>query len=221
MQYLSTRDSALRVSAQEAIVRGLAPQSGLFVPETFPRADLDAWKNLSYPELAEKVLAGFLTDYSADFLHTATASTYGAAFGGKAGETVRVRDGLYSLELWHGPTCAFKDYALQLMPKLLVEAKKMLGRTETTRILVATSGDTGKAALAGYADLDGIEIEVFYPNDGTSEIQHLQMATQKGENVQVYAVQGNFDDAQTGVKRIFSDGFRDVNETIVSLKTKK
>ena len=205
MQYLSTRDSALRVSAQEAIVRGLAPQSGLFVPETFPQADLDAWKNLSYSELAEKVLAGFLTDYSADFLHTATASTYGAAFGGKAGETVKVRDGLYSLELWHGPTCAFKDYALQLMPKLLVEAKKMLGRTETTRILVATSGDTGKAALAGYADLDGIEIEVFYPNDGTSEIQHLQMATQKGENVQVYAVQGNFDDAQTGVKKVFSD----------------
>ena len=205
MQYLSTRDSALRVSAQEAIVRGLAPQSGLFVPETFPQADLDAWKNLSYPELAEKVLAGFLTDYSADFLHTATASTYGAAFGGKAGETVKVRDGLYSLELWHGPTCAFKDYALQLMPKLLVEAKKMLGRTETTRILVATSGDTGKAALAGYADLDGIEIEVFYPNDGTSEIQHLQMATQKGANVQVYAVQGNFDDAQTGVKKVFAD----------------
>ena len=128
-----------------------------------------------------------------------------SSFGGKAGETVKVRDGLYSLELWHGPTCAFKDYALQLMPKLLVEAKKMLGRTEPTRILVATSGDTGKAALAGYADLDGIEIEVFYPNDGTSEIQHLQMATQKGENVQVYAVQGNFDDAQTGVKKVFAD----------------
>ena len=196
MQYFSTRDSELRVSAQEAIVRGLAPQSGLFVPEAFPKADLEGWKNLSYPELAEKVLAGFLTDYSADFLHNATAATYGAAFDGKAGRTVKVREGLYSLELWHGPTCAFKDYALQLMPKLLVEAKKMLGRTETTRILVATSGDTGKAALAGYADLDGIEIEVFYPNDGTSEIQHLQMATQKGGNVQVYAVQGNFDDAQ-------------------------
>ena len=151
MQYFSTRDSELRVSAQEAIVRGLAPQSGLFVPETFPKANLEGWKNLSYPELAEKVLAGFLTDYSADFLHNATAATYGAAFDGKAGRTVKVREGLYSLELWHGPTCAFKDYALQLMPKLLVEAKKMLGRTETTRILVATSGDTGKAALAGYA----------------------------------------------------------------------
>ena len=115
MQYLSTRDSALRVSAQEAIVRGLAPQSGLFVPETFPKADLEGWKDLSYPVLAEKVLAGFLTEYSADFLHTATAATYGEAFGGKAGETVKVRDGLYSLELWHGPTCAFKDYALQLL----------------------------------------------------------------------------------------------------------
>lgn len=205
MQYLSTRDSALRVSAQEAIVRGLAPQSGLFVPETFPQADLDAWKNLSYPELAEKVLAGFLTDYSADFLHTATASTYGAAFGGKEGETVKVRDGLYSLELWHGPTCAFKDYALQLMPKLLVEAKKMLGRTETTRILVATSGDTGKAALAGFADAPGTAITVFYPEGKVSQVQELQMTTQAGSNVQVAAVEGNFDDAQSAVKRIFGD----------------
>lgn len=205
MQYLSTRDSALRVSAQEAIVRGLAPQSGLFVPETFPQADLDAWKNLSYSELAEKVLAGFLTDYSADFLHTATASTYGAAFGGKAGETVKVRDGLYSLELWHGPTCAFKDYALQLMPKLLVEAKKNLDRTEKTLILVATSGDTGKAALDGYHDIPGVEIAVFFPTGGTSEIQRLQMVTQEGENVAVYAVRGNFDDAQTGVKKVFGD----------------
>ena len=205
MQYVSTRDSSLRVCAAEAIVRGLAPQSGLFVPQTFPKADLSGWKDLSYPELAEKVLAGFLTDYTPDFLRDATAATYGAAFGGKAGQTVKVHDGLYAVELWHGPTCAFKDYALQLMPKLLVEAKKMLHRTETTRILVATSGDTGKAALAGYADLDGIEIEVFYPNDGTSEIQRLQMATQTGKNVQVYAVNGNFDDAQTGVKRVFAD----------------
>ena len=205
MQYFSTRDSELRVSAQEAIVRGLAPQSGLFVPETFPKADLEGWKNLSYPELAEKVLAGFLTDYSADFLHNATAATYGAAFDGKAGRTVKVREGLYSLELWHGPTCAFKDYALQLMPKLLVEAKKNLGRTEKTLILVATSGDTGKAALDGYHDIPGVEIAVFYPTGGTSEIQRLQMATQEGANVAVYAVRGNFDDAQTGVKKVFGD----------------
>ena len=173
MQFQSTRDSALRVSSSEAIVRGLAPKSGLIVPQSFPKADLENWKSLPYPALAEQVLKGFLTDYSADFLHSATAATYGEAFGGKAGETVKVSDGVYALELWHGPTCAFKDYALQLMPKLLVEAKKNLGRTETTRILVATSGDTGKAALAGYADLDGIEIEVFYPNAGTSEIEHL------------------------------------------------
>ena len=205
MQYFSTRDSELRVSAQEAIVRGLAPQSGLFVPETFPKADLEGWKNLSYPELAEKVLAGFLTDYSADFLHNATAATYGAAFDGKAGRTVKVREGLYSLELWHGPTCAFKDYALQLMPKLLVEAKKNLDRTEKTLILVATSGDTGKAALDGYHDIPGVEIAVFFPTGGTSEIQRLQMVTQEGENVAVYAVRGNFDDAQTGVKKVFGD----------------
>ena len=205
MQFQSTRDPNTIVSSSEAILRGLAPDGGLFVPTAFPKAELEDWKSLSYPELAQKVLAGFLTDYDPAFLGEAAAATYGDAFAGKAGYVQKVHDGLYSLELWHGPTCAFKDYALQLMPKLLVEAKKMLGRTETTRILVATSGDTGKAALAGYADLDGIEIEVFYPNDGTSEIQHLQMATQKGENVQVYAVQGNFDDAQTGVKKIFGD----------------
>mgnify|MGYP000693582547 CR=1 FL=1 len=135
MQFFSTRDQNRKVTSSEAIAQGLSNEGGLFVPETFPKADLEGWKNLSYPELAEKVLAGFLTDYSADFLHNATAATYGAAFDGKAGRTVKVREGLYSLELWHGPTCAFKDYALQLMPKLLVEAKKMLGRTETTRIL--------------------------------------------------------------------------------------
>lgn len=205
MQYQSTRDAGLRVSAAEAIVRGLAPGSGLFVPETFPRADLEGWSQLTYPELAREVLALYLTDYDRAFLDRATAATYGDAFGGQAGATVPVHPGLYALELWHGPTCAFKDYALQLMPKLLVEAKKILNRTETTRILVATSGDTGKAALAGYADLDGIEIQVFYPNAGTSEIQRLQMVTQTGANVQVYAVEGNFDDAQTGVKRVFAD----------------
>lgn len=205
MQFQSTRDANLRVSSSEAIVRGLAPQSGLFVPMQFPQADVAGWKNLAYPELAERVVGLYLTDYSQEFLHTATAETYGAAFAGKAGETKRVRDGLYSLELWHGPTCAFKDYALQLMPKLLVEGKRNLNRTETTRILVATSGDTGKAALAGYAGLQGIDISVFYPNAGTSEIQRLQMATQTGDNVAVYAVNGNFDDAQTGVKRVFGD----------------
>ena len=195
MQFQSTRDPNTIVSSSEAILRGLAPDGGLFVPTAFPKAELEDWKSLSYPELAQKVLAGFLTDYDPAFLGEAAAATYGDAFAGKAGYVQKVHDGLYSLELWHGPTCAFKDYALQLMPKLLVQAKKNLGRTETTRILVATSGDTGKAALAGYAGLPGIEIEVFYPDAGTSEIQRLQMATQEGANVAVYAVrlveQGN------------------------------
>ena len=205
MQFQSTRDPNTIVSSSEAILRGLAPDGGLFVPTAFPKAELEDWKSLSYPELAQKVLAGFLTDYDPAFLGEAAAATYGDAFAGKAGYVQKVHDGLYSLELWHGPTCAFKDYALQLMPKLLVQAKKNLGRTETTRILVATSGDTGKAALAGYAGLPGIEIEVFYPDAGTSEIQRLQMATQEGANVAVYAVRGNFDDAQTGVKKVFGD----------------
>lgn len=205
MDYQSTRGGACGVSASEAIVRGLAPDGGLYVPQSFPKADLQAWKNLSYPQLAEKVVGSFLTDYDPVFLSQATETTYGAAFAGKAGHVEKVHDGMYSLELWHGPTCAFKDYALQLMPKLLLQGKKNLGRTETTRILVATSGDTGKAALAGYAGLEGIEISVFYPNAGTSEIQRLQMATQQGENVHVYAVDGNFDDAQTGVKKVFAD----------------
>ena len=205
MQFQSTRDPNTIVSSSEAILRGLAPDGGLFVPTAFPKAELEDWKSLSYPELAQKVLAGFLTDYDPTFLGEAAAATYGDAFAGKAGYVQKVHDGLYSLELWHGPTCAFKDYALQLMPKLLVQAKKNLGRTETTRILVATSGDTGKAALAGYAGLPGIEIEVFYPDAGTSEIQRLQMATQAGDNVSVYAVNGNFDDAQTGVKKVFGD----------------
>lgn len=205
MDYQSTRGGACGVSASEAIVRGLAPDGGLYVPQSFPKADLQAWKNLSYPQLAEKVVGSFLTDYDPVFLSQATETTYGAAFARKAGHVEKVHDGMYSLELWHGPTCAFKDYALQLMPKLLLQGKKNLGRTETTRILVATSGDTGKAALAGYAGLEGIEISVFYPNAGTSEIQRLQMATQQGENVHVYAVDGNFDDAQTGVKKVFAD----------------
>ncbi|MBQ7858609.1 MAG: threonine synthase [Faecalibacterium sp.] len=205
MQYFSTRDRSSVVSASGAIAQGLSAEGGLFVPASFPQVDVQAVCRLSYPEMAAHIVGKFLTDYSSEFLAQATAATYGDAFAGKAGHLEPVADGLYSLELWHGPTCAFKDYALQLMPKLLVQAKKNLGRTETTLILVATSGDTGKAALDGYHDVPGIQIAVFYPNNGTSEIQRLQMSTQLGENVAVYAVNGNFDDAQTGVKRVFGD----------------
>lgn len=205
MQFFSTRDKNRVVTSSQAIAQGLSDEGGLFVPADFPQVDGKALCSLDYPEMATAILKEYLTDYSADFLAQATKETYGDAFGGKAGYLATVSEDVYSLELWHGPTCAFKDYALQLMPKLLVEAKKNLGRTENTLILVATSGDTGKAALDGYHDIPGVEIAVFYPTGGTSEIQRLQMATQEGVNVAVYAVRGNFDDAQTGVKKVFAD----------------
>ena len=206
MQFFSTRDRNRVVSASQAIAQGLSDEGGLFVPQSFPQVDVQAICGLEYPEMAAAIVGQYLTDYSQQFLAEAAKATYGEAFGGKAGYLAPVSDSVYSLELWHGPTCAFKDYALQLMPKLLVEAKKNLNRTEKTLILVATSGDTGKAALDGYHDIPGVEIAVFFPTGGTSEIQRLQMATQEGENVAVYAVRGNFDDAQTGVKRVFSEG---------------
>ena len=206
MEYHSTRNDSAKVSASQAILQGLSAEGGLFVPEQFPQVDnLAALLELPYASMAQAVLSRFLTDYPAEFLAAAASQAYGAAFAGKAGHTVPVDGDTWALELWHGPTCAFKDYALQLMPKLLAQAKQNLHRTELTRILVATSGDTGKAALDGYHDVPGMEIAVFYPQDGTSEIQRLQMATQEGRNVAVYAVEGNFDDAQTGVKRVFAD----------------
>ena len=205
MQFFSTRDQSRKVTASEAIAQGLSQEGGLFVPESFPQVDVQALCGLDYPTLAAEILKQYLTDYSPEFLTSATQQSYGSAFGGKAGAMAPVCPGTWALGLWHGPTCAFKDYALQLMPKLLVEAKRNLGRTEQTRILVATSGDTGKAALDGYHDVPGVDISVFYPTGGTSEIQRLQMATQEGANVAVYAVQGNFDDAQTGVKKVFGD----------------
>ena len=205
MKFFSTRDHSHIVTASQAIAQGLSDEGGLFVPESFPQVDVEALCQLDYPELAAAVVSEYLTDYSKDFLAEAARTTYGEAFGGKAGYLAPVEGDTYALELWHGPTCAFKDYALQLMPKLLVEAKKNLSHTEKTLILVATSGDTGKAALDGYHDIPGVEIAVFYPTGGTSEIQRLQMATQEGANVAVYAVRGNFDDAQTGVKKVFGD----------------
>ncbi|MEG1321857.1 MAG: threonine synthase [Ruthenibacterium sp.] len=207
MQYTSTRDDTVSADASAAILTGLAPDGGLFVPTSFPALDVTECYGLSYSETAQKVLQLFLSDYDSAFLQEAVTQTYSDAnFDGKAGFVKKISDDRFALELWHGPTCAFKDYALQLMPKLLCEAKKLQKDTGMTKILVATSGDTGKAALAGYANLSGIKIAVFYPNDGTSTMQRLQMATQEGDNVAVYAVNGNFDDAQRGVKCAFADG---------------
>ncbi len=204
MEYTSTRDAKCRVSAAQAILTGLSPDGGLFVPTSFPSLDIEALQGKSYEEVALAVLTKFLPDYSPIFLEKAIATSYGQNFGGKAGQLQRLAEGLFSLELWHGPTAAFKDYALQLMPKLLAEARRMLGEAGTTLILVATSGDTGKAALEGFKNLDGTAIMVFYPNQGVSEIQRLQMTTQEGDNLAVYAIEGNFDDAQRGVKHAFS-----------------
>lgn len=210
MLYQSTRDPSHKTyTSAEVIKMGLAPDGGLFVPETIPTLSLSEISQLckdSYPVRAAKVLSKFLTDYTYDELLTDCTSAYSeASFPGGAAPLVHVHDQLYSLELWHGPTAAFKDMALQIMPRLLSRALVKTGETREALILVATSGDTGKAALEGYKDVDRVRIMVFYPVDGVSRVQKLQMATQTGHNVQVCAIHGNFDDAQSGVKKIFAD----------------
>lgn len=219
MEYISTRDSnSCGISSSAAILRGLAPDGGLYMPCEIPTITLSEIKDLcalTYEERAQSILSKFLTDYDGELLLADCREAYSAARfprSGRVGSTVAgatqlvpIGDGIYSLELWHGPTCAFKDMALQIMPRLLSRALAMSGEKKTAHILVATSGDTGKAALEGYRDVDGVKITVFYPSDGVSEMQKRQMTTQEGENVAVFAVHGNFDDAQNGVKAIFSD----------------
>ena len=210
MMYQSTRDSAhKKYSAAEVIKMGLAPDGGLFIPETIPALTAEEISTLcgeSYPVRAAKILGKFLTDYTYEELLSDCEAAYAeTSFPGGAAPLVHVHDNIYSLELWHGPTAAFKDMALQIMPRLLSRALVKTGETRDALILVATSGDTGKAALEGYKDIDRIKIMVFYPVDGVSRVQKLQMATQTGNNVNVCAIYGNFDDAQTGVKKIFGD----------------
>ncbi|MDL2324433.1 threonine synthase [Ruminococcaceae bacterium OttesenSCG-928-A16] len=204
MNYTSTRDAAQKVTAQQAILKGLAPGGGLFVPTSLPGLNLQTLLGKTYNQVALAVLQAFLPDYAPDFLQQALDDSYGENFDNKAGHVVKVTDGLFALELWHGPTSAFKDYALQLMPKLLVQARAMLNETDETIFMVATSGDTGKAALEGYKNRPGIKMAVFYPENGVSEVQRLQMATQQGDNLAVYAVKGNFDDTQRGIKIAFN-----------------
>ena len=210
MKYFSTRD-AEKKSFDSAFVikKGLADDGGLFVPEGIPslsREDVEALCKMKYAERAAFVLSKFLTDYTYEELLVDCQNAYSEeSFPGGAAPLKNVKDNLYSLELWHGPTAAFKDMALQIMPRLLSRALVKTGEKNTALILVATSGDTGKAALEGYKDVDGVKIIVFYPVDGVSKVQKLQMATQTGSNVNVCAIKGNFDDAQTGVKKIFSD----------------
>ena len=212
MKYISTRDnspSPASLSAAEAIKRGLASDGGLFIPAEIPaltHGDMEKLLDMDYAERAAYILSLFLTDYDKAALAEDCAKAYAAdRFPGGAAPLHPIADGIHSLELWHGPTCAFKDMALQIMPRLLSRALKMTGEEKTAYILVATSGDTGKAALEGYIAVDGVKMVVFYPDEGVSRMQKMQMTTQEGSNVYVAAVEGNFDDAQSGVKAIFSD----------------
>ena len=210
MNYISTRGNNQKMTSAQAIIAGLADDGGLFVPDELPQVDMEFIKGLtklSYQERAARVLGCFLTDYTDEEIKGCVERAYG---GGKFDDAAVaplniMEDDVSVLELWHGPTSAFKDMALQLLPQLLSTALKKTGEKNQVLILVATSGDTGKAALEGFKDVEQTKIIVFYPENGVSRIQKLQMVTQQGENVAVTAVKGNFDDAQSGVKAIFSD----------------
>lgn len=210
MKYISTRGGeAGGVSSAYAIKTGLAADGGLYMPENIPTVSPDfllELATLSYPERAAKILSLFLEDYTyEELLADASAAYSKEKFTPSPAPISSLGNNTYMLELWHGPTCAFKDMALQIMPRLFVRALKKCGETRCALILVATSGDTGKAALEGYRDVSGTKIKVFYPIDGVSRVQKKQMQTQEGSNVSISGIVGNFDDAQTGVKQIFSD----------------
>lgn len=210
MMYVSTRDSKKKVTAAKAIAQGLAPDGGLFVPEAIPGVSKDMLKDLcamDYRERAVAIMELYLEDFSREELIHYVTAAYGDNFDDKRIAPVTFLDEKTGvLELYHGPTCAFKDMALQMLPYLLTASLKKCGEERQVCILVATSGDTGKAALEGFADVPRTKIVVFYPRDGVSDVQKLQMTSQSGANVFVSAVAGNFDDAQTGVKTIFGNG---------------
>ena len=210
MQYTSTRDASVRCTASQAIAQGLAADGGLLTPCYIPKlagSALEDLKGMSYQQRAIYIMKHFLEEFSVKELTDFASAAYGPEkFDTPAVAPVRtLNDTTHCLELWHGPTCAFKDMALQMLPHLLTASLTKTEEFTTVFILVATSGDTGKGALAGFQDVPRTKILVFYPKDGVSQVQQLQMITQEGENVGVAAVQGNFDDAQTGVKRLFSD----------------
>lgn len=216
MRYSSTRDNKATASAAWAIAHGISVEGGLFVPDTirvFNDEDFKTLKGLDYVGRAEYVLKQFLTDFTDEEISLCAKGAYLNKFDeDKPAPVKKLDDTTHILELWHGPTCAFKDLALQILPYLLTTSAKKVSDGKKTVILVATSGDTGKAALEGFCDVENTEILVFYPNNGVSAMQQLQMNTQKGNNVYVCAINGNFDDAQTGVKTIFTDS--SVKETL-------
>lgn len=212
MLYTSTQNNNEKVTSAQAIARGISPEGGLFVPESFPQYDgitFETLLKLDYRGRAKKVLSDYLTDFTEEEIANCVDKAYTAdKFGSDNPAPIcSVTHGdkeLHLLELWHGPTCAFKDMALQILPHLLTCSLKKTADGKKAIILVATSGDTGKAALEGFKDVENTEIIVFYPSDGVSPMQKHQMNTTSGENVGVCAIRGNFDDAQTGVKNIFT-----------------
>lgn len=210
MYYKSTRNSGVKITSAEAIVQGISEDGGLFVPSEIPSITMDEIVKLgdmSYAERAAYVFAKYLTDFTEAEIKYCTENAYNdKKFAtDNIAEMSHLFDGTYILELWHGPTCAFKDMALQILPYLLTTSAKKINIDKKIVILVATSGDTGKAALEGFADVPGTQIMVFYPEDGVSPMQKRQMTTQSGGNVGVCAVEGNFDDCQNGVKAIFTN----------------
>ena len=205
--YQSTRDANNTVTASQAILQGLATDGGLFTPISYPQLELDfiKLKDASYQEVAKLILSAFLDDFTDQELDDCINNAYDSKFDTPEIAPLVKLNGQYNLELFHGATIAFKDMALSILPHLMTTAAKKHGLKNKIVILTATSGDTGKAAMAGFADVPGTEIIVFYPKDGVSKVQELQMTTQTGDNTHVVAIEGNFDDAQTNVKRMFND----------------
>ncbi len=207
LMYRSTRDSNNRVTASQAVLQGLSPDGGLFVPETIPvlQKSMEELRELDYRETAYEVMRLFLTDYTEEELRDCIAKAYDTKFDTPEIAPLRQVGEACYLELFHGATIAFKDMALSILPHLLTKAAKKNQVREEIVILTATSGDTGKAALSGFADVEGTSIIVFYPKEGVSSVQEKQMVTQKGANTHVIGIRGNFDDAQTGVKQMFNN----------------
>ena len=205
--YHSTRNSEETATASEAILKGLTSDGGLFVPDSIPKLNvsLEDLTKMSYQEIAYAVMKEFLTDFTEEELKTCINNAYDSKFDTEEIAVTKKVDGAYYLELFHGATIAFKDMALSILPHLLVTSARKNNVKNEIVILTATSGDTGKAALAGFADVPGTKIIVFYPKSGVSPIQEKQMVTQKGDNTYVIGIKGNFDDAQTGVKKMFSN----------------
>ena len=205
--YQSTRDANNTVTASQAILQGLATDGGLFTPISYPQLELDftKLKDASYQEVAKLILSAFLDDFTDQELDDCINNAYDSKFDTPEIAPLVKLNGQYNLELFHGATIAFKDMALSILPHLMTTAAKKHGLKNKIVILTATSGDTGKAAMAGFADVPGTEIIVFYPKDGVSKVQELQMTTQTGDNTHVVAIEGNFDDAQTNVKSMFND----------------